>query len=75
MIQVDWTDVTELESTNEKAEELQKKVLDKVNEYLPKKTIKIASDDQPWMTDKIKKFSKKKRGSFGRRGGRRGGRF
>ena len=64
MIQVDWTDVTELESTNEKAEELQKKVLDKVNEYLPKKTIKIASDDQPWMTDKIKKFSKKKERVF-----------
>ena len=51
-------------STHEKSRILQRQVLEKLDEFLPTKVIKIASDDQPWMTDKLKKFAKKKERLF-----------
>ena len=64
MIQQNWEEVTQLETTHEKAKAVQEKVVEKLDEFLPTKTIKIASDDKPWMTDKLKKFAKKKERIF-----------
>ena len=47
----DWNNVLEAETTDQKAEEFQKTFFDKFSQYFPRKQIKIANDDQPWIPD------------------------
>ena len=57
----DWNNVLEAETTDQKAEEFQKTFFDKFSQYFPRKQIKIANDDQPWITDELKKLDRKKK--------------
>ena len=43
----EWSDLYLLETAHEKAEYLQTKLLAKLDEILPVKTLKLRSDDQP----------------------------
>ena len=43
-----------------KAETLQNIVLNKLHEVCPERNIKIASDDEPWFSEKLKKLQRKK---------------
>ena len=64
MIKKDWKEIIEINSVTEKAEVLQKEVMEKLEEVCPEKVLRIASDDQPWMTDKLKKIARKKERIF-----------
>ena len=64
-----WSKVTGEESVNKKAENLLFEVQQAVNLYLPEKTIKISSDDEPWYSQSLKKLDRKKEGSTIKTGG------
>lgn len=49
-----WESVLHAETANEKTELFENMFKDKYNEYFPKKIIKVANDDQPWFTPKLK---------------------
>ena len=49
---------------DEKAEMLHNIVKSKLDETCPEKTTKIASDDQPWYTDKLKQLDRRKRREY-----------
>ena len=59
-----WKELFEAETVDEKAELLQKCLLDKLDEYLPQKTRKISSDDQPFCSEKMKHLKKLKSQEF-----------
>ena len=56
----DWKEILEEECVDKKAESLQSIVLNKLDEVCPEKVRKIASDDDPWFSDKLKKLQRKK---------------
>ena len=56
----DWAEVIKEESVDKKAETLQNIVLNKLDEVCPERNIKIASDDEPWFSEKLKKLQRKK---------------
>ena len=56
-----WSDILNQESVDDKAQILQGMILDAVNEYLPEKVIKIASDDEPWVTQPLKRLDRRRR--------------
>ena len=60
----DWSQVYETKSADDKAETLQKLLLSKYNVFFPKKTYKISSDDQPWITHKIKTIDRKRKREY-----------
>ena len=47
----EWGEVIKEESVDKKAEILHNMILDKVDEFCPEKTRKLASDDKPWFTE------------------------
>ena len=53
-----WEKVYSAETTHEKAELFQKMLVTKLDEIFPEKTRKIQSDDQPWITFKLKKMDR-----------------
>ena len=53
-----WSQILDEESINKKAIILQDCVLEKVNQFLPEKRRKIASDDDPWITEDLKKLNR-----------------
>ena len=55
-----WEEVLRANTVDEKTEVLQKILLNKVDEYLPQKVLKISSDDQPFITEKLKCLKRKK---------------
>ena len=55
-----WEEVLRANTVDEKTEVLQKILLNKVDEYLPQKVLKISSDDQPFITEKLKCLKQKK---------------
>ena len=59
-----WTNNFATESVDEKAELLLSQVLGAVNKYLPEKVIKVASDDQPWFTQPLKKLDRRRRREY-----------
>ena len=59
-----WKSVFEAESAHEKANVLQQLMMDKLNLYLPQKTAKFTSDDQPWVTPEIKDIDRKKKREY-----------
>ena len=56
-----WDKVFSAESAHKKAEVFQDILINKLEEIFPEKTKKINSDDQPWMTLKLKKMDRKKK--------------
>ena len=55
-----WGNIFNTVCVNEKAINLQKVVMEKVEECLPMKCRKISNDDQPWYTEELKKLKRKK---------------
>ena len=60
MAQQTWAEIIDKQSIDDKAELLQKMVLSKINHFLPEKTIRIASDDEPWITEDVKKWNRRR---------------
>ena len=60
----DWAEVLNSNSVDTKAETLHSLVLEKLNEFCPEKTRRIASDDQPFFSDQLKRLHRKKRREF-----------
>ena len=56
----DWGPILNEKSTNKKAESLQNILLVKFNEYFPEKKKVISSDDQPFVTQKLKSLKRRK---------------
>ena len=54
-----WSEVMNAKSPDEKAEILQNIVKSKLDETCPEKTTKVASDDQPWYTEQLKRLDRK----------------
>ena len=55
-----WNDVFSAASAHEKAQILQNTLMEKLNHFLPQKSLKFTSDDQVWITSEIKELSRKK---------------
>ena len=53
-----WESVYGAVTAHEKAEKLQQLLLEGLNTYLPMKTHKITSDDQPWYSHQLKIYSR-----------------
>ena len=60
-IEQTWKKVFEAETAHEKADIFQKMLLEKMNEIFPEKTRKLQSDDQPWISYKLKKMDRKRK--------------
>ena len=56
----DWGPILNEKSTNKKAESLQNILVVKFNEYFPEKKKVISSDDQPFVTQKLKSLKRRK---------------
>ena len=50
-----WDEIVNTHSPNNKAKVLHKILMEKINEFLPIKHIKVSSDDQPWCNEEVKK--------------------
>ena len=60
----DWSTNSPCESVDGKAELLMSQILGAVNKYLPSKTIRVASDDEPWYSQPLKKLDRKRRREY-----------
>ena len=60
----DWSKNIQLDSVNEKAALLMTQILEALDQYLPKKVIRIASDDEPWYTQHLKKLDRRRRREY-----------
>ena len=58
LIDQTWDQVYQSESAHTKADIFQKLLVDKIDEIFPEKFRKISSDDQPWVTFKLKKLDR-----------------
>ena len=54
-----WQELYQLETAHKKAEFLHHTLLEKLNVYLPEKTIKVRPDDEPWVNNEIKILDRK----------------
>jgi hypothetical protein len=59
-----WNMVYESQSAHEKASVLQELLLQKFNEYFPEKTHRINSDDQPWISHKLKNLDRRRKREY-----------
>ena len=59
IISQNWENVYGAISAHEKAEKLQNMLIAALNKYLPEKSHRITSDDQPWFGPKLKKLDRK----------------
>ena len=60
----DWTRVLGSRSADVKAETLHNLVMNKLDEFCPQKTRRIASDDRPWYTDQLKRLDRRRRREY-----------
>ena len=60
-IEQTWKNVYEAETAHEKAEIFQNTLIKILDELFPEKIRKIHSDDQPWITFKLKKLDRKRK--------------
>ena len=60
-IEQTWEHVYQAESAHAKAAILQKTLLDVLEDIFPETTRKISSDDQPWVTHKLKVLDRKRK--------------
>ena len=63
-IDQDWKQVYQAENAHMKAKIFQNVLLQALDEFLPEKTRKISSDDQPWITHKLKMLDRKRKRIF-----------
>ena len=56
-----WQEVYRAESAHDKAEIFQTMLINKLDEIFPVKTRKLQSDDQPWISHKLKKLDRKRK--------------
>ena len=61
LIDETWQNVYNASSAHEKASTFQDMLISKLNEFFPLKTRKIQSDDQPWVTHKIKLLDRRRK--------------
>ena len=54
-----WREIHECEDAHTMAKVFQKMLVDKMNECLPVKTLRISSDDKPWMNKELKDLDRK----------------
>ena len=54
----DWSDIYTTESAHDKARIFQNTLLSVYNDCFPEKSRKVSSDDQPWITFKLKQMFK-----------------
>ena len=59
-----WEKVYQAESAHDKAEIFQSMLINILDEIFPEKERKISSDDQPWITQKLKKMDRRRRRIF-----------
>ena len=62
----DWSRNIAEADVDAKADMLLHQIRGAVNKYLPEKVLKIASDDEPWFTQPLKKLDRKRRREFGK---------
>ena len=60
----DWSENLNATSVDRKAELLLSLVNMAMNKYLPEKTIRVASDDEPWFNQSLKKLDRKRRQEY-----------
>ena len=60
----DWARNLATQSIDKKAELLLSQVLEAVNKFIPEKVIKVASDDQSWFTEPLKKLDRRRRREY-----------
>ena len=58
LVDKSWEEVFEAKSAHEKAESFQDILVKKLDEFFPIKTRKVNSDDQPWVTFKLKQMDR-----------------
>ena len=56
-----WSSVYDLQSASEKADNLLSMLLNKYKDFFPIKTHNVSSDDQPWITHKLKAQDRRKK--------------
>ena len=62
----DWSENLAEADVDKKADMLLQQIRGAVNKYLPEKARKIASDDEPWYTQPLKKLDRRRRREFAR---------
>ena len=60
----DWFTNIQCDSVDMKADRLMSQILGAVNKYLPTKTIRVASDDEPWYNQALKKLDRRRRREY-----------
>ena len=64
LITEDWSCVYSVKSTHEMAKNFQTKFSDKYIECFPEKNLKLSNEDQPWVTEKIKKIDRQRKRAY-----------
>ena len=59
-----WRQIYDCEDAHSKARVFQNMLKEKLDEYLPLKTLKVTSDDKPWITQKVKGLDRKCKREF-----------
>ena len=64
VIHPDWSEIVKAESFHTKDEVLQTMLLQKYKEIFPEKTHRVSSDDQPWITHKLRSIDRRRKGEY-----------
>ena len=64
MVSYNWHDLYTCRNVNDKAEFLQNALMSKYYECFPVKTMKLSSDDEPWVTSRIKQLDRSQKREF-----------
>ena len=64
LIDKPWNEVFNAKSAHEKAEQFHSILMNKLDEIFPKKIRKINSDDQPWVSFKLKQLDRRRKRIF-----------
>ena len=59
-----WHEIYRLSCANEKAEKFEKMIMDKVADFFPEKSIKISSNDKPWVDLQLLKLDRKRKREY-----------
>ena len=62
-----WQEIYDLSSPNEKAETFEKMILKKVNLFFPEKSIKVSSNDEPWVDNQLLKIDRQRKREYNKR--------
>ena len=60
----DWSKILAADSINIKAESLMSLITAALSNFLPEKVIKVASDDDPWFSESLKKLDRRRRREY-----------